>query len=106
MKYCLPVLCVIALIVAVYPNTLYSANHITQILPFAPFDDDPAVYNNCKYCHGPHNARKDVHGLLNEKEERYSRYLNSRALSGGGENSVFSEGNSRKCPRSRIKNSQ
>lgn len=100
-----------ALILAVLPNTLYSAdvyssNSVVPVLPFKPFDDDPAIYNDCNYCHGLHKARKDVSALLNEKEERYLRYLDNTTLSGVGGESVFEWETSRKCPRSRSKNSR
>ena len=106
MKCSLPVLFITILIIAAFPNTLYSANFSIRPVPFAPFDDDPAIYNDCKYCHGQHNARNDVHALLNDKEERYSRYLDSTALSGRGGQSVFELESSRKCPRSRVKGSR
>ena len=112
MHFKLTVFFVVVLMVAVVPNRLHSAdgfhsiNSTISVRPFAPFDDDPAIYNDCNYCHGLHNARKDISALLNEKEERYSRYLGNTTPSGFGGESVFEWKTSRKCPRSRSKNNR
>ena len=106
MKYKLPILCCIALIVTTFPNRLYSGNPSIPSLSFEPFDDDPAIYNDCNYCHVHHNAQKGVPALLNKNEERYRRYLKSQASSALDEQSIFDSESSRKCPRSRAKKSR
>ena len=97
-----------ALALVVLPNTLHSrvvsdASFSMDSSFYKPIDDDSAIRNDCDYCHGTHGARKDAPALLNDREEHYSRYLNSTDLSGGGQ-PVYGWDSSRKCPRSKVRN--
>lgn len=61
-----------------------------------------ALSKNCNYCHSLHNARSDVAGMLNEREERYAPFMSSGNIwSDSPEASVFGSEISGKCPRSR-----
>ena len=75
---------------------------VLPVSPFESFDDDPTIYNDCDYCHGLHNARRDVSAVLNDKEERYQRYIGDSS-GAGSDRSVFENETSRKCPRSRAR---
>ncbi len=81
-------------------NTVGSVPSATSLISF---DDDPTIYNDCNYCHGVHGARRDVSAVLNEHAERYDRYLGGGSLGDRSERSVFADGTSRNCPRSRTK---
>jgi hypothetical protein len=93
---------------AILPNTLYSRDFygstaLTNNSSFTAINDARILNNDCNYCHGIHGARKDAPALLNDREERYSNYLNSTTLLSGGM-PAFDRDTSRKCPRSKTRN--
>ena len=93
-------------------HTICNAKNILSIssLPEMSPDlyDDTAFYNDCNYCHSLHTTHNDDRTMLNEREERYSMYLDDQDSYEIDKAPLFSENessyvtnDSRKCPRSR-----
>jgi hypothetical protein len=79
-----------------------SAGGIKSLTPISPsFNDALAVNSECNYCHTEgHDARSDVHGMLNHEEDRYAQYLESAILPEGFQKkSLLNRDAGNKCPR-------
>ncbi len=80
-----------------------AAGSIRGLVPvYSDSEARAALSKDCNYCHSLHNARSDVAGMLNEREERYAPFMSSGNIwSDTSEASVFGREISGKCPRSR-----
>jgi hypothetical protein len=106
MSFRITIVLVVSIMATFLSSTLLCAdqyNSSIYALSIEPFDYDQTIYNDCNYCHNLHNARRDVSALLNQKIERYGRYIGGNILSEAEGLSVFAEDVSRQCPRSRSK---
>jgi len=104
---CTGLLCLVAACSPALAAEPFTSGSSLPESPFQPYDDDPAIYNDCDYCHGLHNARRDTAAVLNDRQERYQIYLEPPVLSEvNSSGSVFDVESSHKCPRSRVKTEQ
>ena len=106
MNYSVTVSLIASLLITLSPNMLHSAdlyNSVPGGSTFQPFENDPAINNDCDYCHTLHNAYKHrgSSALLNKNREHYERYLPDPIFSVNTELTGTAKDNSRKCPRSR-----
>lgn len=97
----LNVLLLIALSLLTLHAQSQAAGGIKSLTPITPFNDELAVDSECNYCHTEgHDARSDVHGMLNHNEDRYAQYLESEILPEGFQKkSLLTRDTGNKCPR-------